>query len=90
MYCGLNPARFSAIISLDLGLSLFTMNFSMTLLEQLMKVVVLAEMYVAVSRECNNQQPIPWGRSFLCSPDLVKQLCYNINHGLSASLNKFC
>ena len=44
LFCGLNTARFPAIISLDLGLSLFTMNFSMTLLEQLMKAVVLAEM----------------------------------------------
>ena len=44
LFCGLNPARFSTNISLALGLSLFTMNFSMTLLEQLMKALVLAEM----------------------------------------------
>ena len=52
--------------------------------------VVLAELQVALFRECNNQRLSPWGRPFSCSPDSVTDLCYNIYHGLPASLNKFC
>ena len=33
--------------------------------------VVLAELQVALFRECNNQRLSPWGRPFSCSPDLV-------------------
>ena len=31
--------------------------------------VVLAELQVALFRECNNQRLSPWGRPFSCSPD---------------------
>ena len=37
--------------------------------------VVLAELQVALFRECKNQQPRPWGRAFSCSPDPVTDLC---------------
>ena len=36
--------------------------------------VVLAELQVALFRECNNQRLTPWGRPFSCSPDLVTDL----------------
>ena len=52
--------------------------------------VVLAELQVALFRECNNQRLSPWGRPFSCSPDSVTDLCKNIYHGLPASLYKFC
>ena len=52
--------------------------------------VVLAELQVALFRECNNQRLSPWGRSFSCSPNPVTDLCQNIYHALPASLNKFC
>ena len=37
--------------------------------------VVLAELQVALFRECNNQRLSPWGRPFSCSPDPVTDLC---------------
>ena len=37
--------------------------------------VVLAELLVALFRECNNQRLSPWGRPFSCSPDSVTDLC---------------
>ena len=52
--------------------------------------VVLAELQVALFRERNNQRLSPRGRPFSCPPDPVTDLCQNINHGLPASLNKFC
>ena len=36
--------------------------------------VVLAELQVALFRECNNQRLSPWGRPFSCSPDHVTDL----------------
>ena len=36
--------------------------------------VVLAELQVALFRECNNQRLSLWGRSFSCSPDPLKDL----------------
>ena len=52
--------------------------------------VILAELQVALFRECNNQRLSPWGRPFSCSPDPVTDFCQNIYHGLPACLNKFC
>ena len=37
--------------------------------------VVLAELQVALFRECNNQRLSPWGRPFFCSPDPVTDFC---------------
>ena len=37
--------------------------------------VVLAELHVALFKECNNQRLSPWGRPFSCSPDPVTDLC---------------
>ena len=33
--------------------------------------VVLAELQIALFRECNNQRLSPWGRPFSCSPDSI-------------------
>ena len=37
--------------------------------------VVLAELQVAIFRECNNQRLSPLSRPFSCSPDSVTDLC---------------
>ena len=37
--------------------------------------LVLAELQVALFRECNNQRLSPWDRPFSCSPDSVTDLC---------------
>ena len=37
--------------------------------------VVLAELQVALFRECNNQRLSPWGWPFSCSADPVTDLC---------------
>ena len=37
--------------------------------------VVLAELQIALFRECNNKRLSPWGRPFSCSPDFVTELC---------------
>ena len=37
--------------------------------------VVLAELQVALFRECNNQRLSPWDRPFSCSLDPVTDLC---------------
>ena len=37
--------------------------------------VVLAELQIALFRECNNQRLSPWGRPFSYSPDSVTDLC---------------
>ena len=37
--------------------------------------VVLAELYVALFKECNNQRLSPLGRPFSCSPYPVTDLC---------------
>ena len=69
----LNTACSSAIISSAWGLSLFKMTFNMT--DEADSSVVLAELQVALFRECNNQRLSPWGRPFSCSPDPVTDLC---------------
>ena len=72
----LNPACSSAIISSAWGLSLFKITISMTLLtDEADSFVVLAELQVALFRECNNQRLSPWGRPFSCSPDPVIDHC---------------
>ena len=37
-------------------------------------------------RESNYQRLSPWGWPFSCFPDLVIDLCQNINHGLTPHL----
>ena len=73
----LNPAFSSATISSAWGFSLFKMTFSMTarMTDEADSSVVLAELQVALFRECNNQRLSPWGRPFSCSPDSVTDLC---------------
>ena len=74
----LNPACSSAIISSAWGLSLFKMlcwNDFAGMTDGANSSVVLAELQVALFRECNNQRLSPWGRPFSCSPDPVTDLC---------------
>ena len=70
----LNPACSSAIISSAWGLSLVKMTFA-RMTDEAGSSVVLAELQLAILRECNNQQLSPWGRPFFCSPDPVTDLC---------------
>ena len=37
--------------------------------------VVVAQLQVALFRECNNQRLSPWGRPFSCFPGPVTDLC---------------
>ena len=74
----LNPACSSAIISSAWGLSLLQDNFQHDfagITDEADSSVVLAELQVALFRECNNQRLSPWGRPFSCSPDPVTDLC---------------
>ena len=41
--------------------------------------VVLAELQVALFRECNNQPLSPWGKPFSCSPDPVTDLSKHLS-----------
>ena len=73
----LNPACSSAIICSAWGFSLFKMtqhDFA-RMTDEADSYVVLAELQVALYRECNNQRLSPWGRPFSCSLDSVTDLC---------------
>ena len=37
--------------------------------------VVLAELQVALFRDCNNKRLSPWGWPLFCAPDPVTDLC---------------
>ena len=52
--------------------------------------VVLAELQVALFRECNNKRLSPWGRSFSCSPDSVTDICWNIYNIDKAATKRCC
>ena len=85
-----NPACSSAIISSAWDLSLFQDYFQhdfARMTDEADSSVVLAELQVALFRDCKNQRLGQWGRPFSCSPDSVTDLCQNIYHGLPASLN---
>ena len=89
----LNPACSSAIISSAWGLKPIQDDFQhdfARMTDGADSSIVLAELQVALFRECNNQRLSPWGRPFSCSPDSVTDLCSSIYHDLPASLNKFC
>ena len=66
------PNLNSAIISSALDLSLFKMTFSMT--NGADGSVVLAELRVALFRECSIQRLSLWDLPLSCSPDLVSDL----------------
>ena len=74
----LNPACSSAIISSAWGFSLFQDDSQpdfARMTDEADSSVVLAELQVALFRECNNQRLRSWGRPFSCSPDSVTNLC---------------
>ena len=73
----LNPACSSAIISSAWFQPIqddFQHDFA-RMTDEADSSVVLAELQVALFRECNNQRLSPWGRPFSCSPDSVTDLC---------------
>ena len=69
----LNPACSSAIISKPIQ-DEFQHDFA-RMTDEADSSVVLAELQVALFRECNNQRLSPRGRPFSCSPDPVTDLC---------------
>ena len=74
----LNPACSSAIIFFCLGFKPIQDDFQHDfsgMTDVADSSVVLAELQVALLRECNNQRLSQWGRPFACSPDLVIDLC---------------
>ena len=74
----LNPACSSAIISSAWGLKPIQDDFQhdfARMTDEADSSVVLAELQVALFRECNNQRLSPWGRLFSCSPDPITDLC---------------
>ena len=74
----LNPACSSAIISSALGFQPIQDDFQhdfARMTDEADSSVVLAELHVALFRECNIQRLSPWGRPFSCSPDSVTNLC---------------
>ena len=90
---GSKPSLFSSNYFFSLGFKPIQYDFQHDLArmtDEADSSVVLAELQVALFRECNNQRLSPLGRPFSCSPDPVTDLYQNIYHGLPASLNKFC
>ena len=74
----LNPACSSAIISSVLGFKPIQDDFQhdfARMTDEADCSVVLAELQVALFRDCNNQRLSPWDRPFSCSPDPVTDLC---------------
>ena len=93
LLAALNQACSSAIVFFSLGFEPVQDDFQHDFTWMIDKVngfVILAELYVAFVRECNNQRLSPLGRPFSCFLDVITDLCQNINHGLSTCLNKFC
>ena len=97
LFCGASscsgPSLFFSNYFFSLGFKPIQDNFQYgfaRMADEAESSVVLAELQVALFRECDNQRLSPWGRLFSCSPDPVTGLCQNIYHGLPASLNKFC
>ena len=70
---GSEPSLFFSNNFFSLGFKPIQDDFRMT--DEADSSVVLAELQVALFRECNNQRLSPWGRPFSCSPDPVTDLC---------------
>ena len=74
----LNPACSSAIIFFSLGFKPIQDDFQhdfARMTDEADSSVVLAELQVALFRECSNQRLSPLGRPGSCSPDTVTNLC---------------
>ena len=74
----LNPACSSAIISSVWGFKPIHDDFQQDfarMTDEADSSVVLAELQVALFKECNSQRLSPWGRPFSCSPDPVTDIC---------------
>ena len=82
MFCGASsgsePTLFFSNYFFSLGFEPiqddFQHNFAQ-LTDEIDSSVVLAELQVALFRECNNQRLSQWGRPSSCSPDPVTDLC---------------
>ena len=82
LFCGASsssePSLFFSNYFFSLGFQPFQDDFQhdfARMTDEAYSSVVLAELQVALFRECNNQRLNPWGRPFSCSPDSVTDLC---------------
>ena len=83
LFCGASfssePSVFFSIYFLCLGFKPIQDDFQhddfARMTDEIDNSVVLAELQVALFRECNNQRLSPWRRPFSCSPDPVTDLC---------------
>ena len=75
---GFKPSLFFSYYVFSLGFKPiqddFQHNFA-RMTDKADSFVVLAELQVAIFRECNDQRLSPWGRPFSCSQDPVTDLC---------------
>ena len=75
---GSEPSLFFSNYILSLGFKPIQDDFQhdfARMTDKAEKSVVLAELQVALFRECNNQRLSLWGRPFSCSQDPVTDLC---------------
>ena len=76
LFCGASsgsePSLFFSNYFFGLGFKPIQDDLRMT--DEADTSVLLAELQVALSRECNNQRLSPWGRPFSCSPAPVTDL----------------
>ena len=79
LFCGASsgsePILFLSNYFFSLGFKPVQDDFQHDIVRVTDSSVVLAELQVALFRECNNQRLSPWGRPFSCSPDPVTDLC---------------
>ena len=82
LFCGASsgsePSRFFSNYFSSLGFNPIQDDFQHDIAKKTDEAdssVVLAELQVALFRECNNQRLSPWGRTFSCSPDPVADHC---------------
>ena len=78
LFCGASsgsePSLFFSNYFFSLGFQPIQDDFA-RMTDEADSSVVLAELQVALFRECKNQQLSPWGRPFSCSPDSITYLC---------------
>ena len=82
LFCGASsgsePSLFYSNYILRLGFKPIQDDFQRDfarMIDEADSSVVLAELKVALFRECYTQRLSPWGRPFFCSPDHVIELC---------------
>ena len=78
LFCGASSGSEPSLYFFSLGFQPIQDDFqldSARMTDEADSSVVLAELQVALFRECNNEPLSPWGRPFSCSPDSVTDLC---------------